>query len=287
MIKTYVSTVPLISNGVGGNKSTFHQDHVESFHYNAFMQQRSYINDMITNKISLPTFAKKSCGESTLPLEIHEMVLTRKNDICTYNERKTVKDKMKMPTVYWIDHRGGHPLNKTQIDNIKEQFGYSGSSGTVELSRIQTHLNQMSLLHQQIPRYMSTDLQLPSLWQQSKQCSYTGLMSSTGNRDREDKLLVVKGLCGRDEESNTLDSLAHSSSHLIAIYEAIMHNPNPNHPYALIIEDDVILPFDVDWNALIQSAPSDNAILPLSIHSAPIARVQWWRWLRNSTQWFK
>lgn len=36
LARTYAISVPLITNGAGGNQSTFHQDHVESIHESAF-----------------------------------------------------------------------------------------------------------------------------------------------------------------------------------------------------------------------------------------------------------
>lgn len=69
MAKTYMLNVPLISNGLGGNSSTFHQDHVEFFHKSAFQRQRRYINSMISGEIPLPKFAKPACK----PLDVAEV----------------------------------------------------------------------------------------------------------------------------------------------------------------------------------------------------------------------
>lgn len=59
--KTYVLTVPLITNGVGGNQSTFHQEHVEMLHKTAFAKQRHYVNRLIRRETPLPTFASVAC----------------------------------------------------------------------------------------------------------------------------------------------------------------------------------------------------------------------------------
>ena len=61
MAKTYMLNIPLIANGLGGNVSTFHQDHVESIHRAAFKRQRKYINKMIKGEVPLPSFAKPAC----------------------------------------------------------------------------------------------------------------------------------------------------------------------------------------------------------------------------------
>lgn len=61
MTKTYTISVPLITNGIGGNQSTFHQFHVETNHRRAFLQQRGYINRLLSGAVPLPSFAKPAC----------------------------------------------------------------------------------------------------------------------------------------------------------------------------------------------------------------------------------
>jgi GR25 family glycosyltransferase involved in LPS biosynthesis len=62
LTKTYVLTVPLITNGENSNRSTFHQEHVQQIHKSAFARQRSYINELIAQKYALPNFATKACN---------------------------------------------------------------------------------------------------------------------------------------------------------------------------------------------------------------------------------
>lgn len=69
MAKTYMLNIPLIANGVGGNSSTFHQDHVASIHKSAFQRQRRYVNSMLTGEEPLPKFAKPACK----PLDVTEL----------------------------------------------------------------------------------------------------------------------------------------------------------------------------------------------------------------------
>ena len=59
MVKTYLLAIPVISNGKGGNQSTFHQDHVESIHAEAFKQQRSYINSYLNGSVKAPDFIRR------------------------------------------------------------------------------------------------------------------------------------------------------------------------------------------------------------------------------------
>ena len=69
MTTTYMISVPLIANGKGGNQSTFHQDHVEMLHKNAFRQQRQFINEMLQDKSLPPPFATPACKT----LDINEL----------------------------------------------------------------------------------------------------------------------------------------------------------------------------------------------------------------------
>ena len=70
MTTTYTLSIPIITNGQGGNQSTFHQDHVSMVHKNAFRRQRQYINELILKNISPPNFIKPACKN---PLDIDMM----------------------------------------------------------------------------------------------------------------------------------------------------------------------------------------------------------------------
>ena len=63
MAKTYGMAIPVISNGQGGNQSTFHQDHVELFHKRAFKKQREIINEMLSGNVTHPSYMKPACTE--------------------------------------------------------------------------------------------------------------------------------------------------------------------------------------------------------------------------------
>jgi GR25 family glycosyltransferase involved in LPS biosynthesis len=63
MAQTLMLSVPVIANGLGGNQSTFHQDHVEMLHRKAFKQQRQFINQMLNGQMQSPSFMKPACDE--------------------------------------------------------------------------------------------------------------------------------------------------------------------------------------------------------------------------------
>lgn len=72
---TYVLSVPIITNGIGFERSTFHQDHVLHTHQFAFNQQRIFINQLLMTDIDgdnkpirKPSFISPACGTALLPL---------------------------------------------------------------------------------------------------------------------------------------------------------------------------------------------------------------------------
>ena len=78
---------------------------------------------------------------------------------------------------------------------------------------------------------------------------------------------IMAGLCGRGKDKtgkdkNTLKEIGCTTSHLLAMRDAI-YSTTSNSRYAIIIEDDVKFPFDVDYEALAKSAPAGFGILQL------------------------
>lgn len=72
----------------------------------------------------------------------------------------------------------------------------------------------------------------------------------------------TSALCGRGKKKNNPKELGCTTSHLIAMYNAI-YSTTARSRYALIVEDDVSFPFDVDYNEMARSAPEGFGILQL------------------------
>lgn len=70
MTTTYMLSVPIITNGQGGNESTFHQSHVEMFHKKSFQKMRGYVNEMLTGRVTPPAFVKPACSTSALDVNL-------------------------------------------------------------------------------------------------------------------------------------------------------------------------------------------------------------------------
>ena len=93
-------------------------------------------------------------------------------------------------------------------------------------------------------------------------------------------------LCGR-RKKNTPKELGCTASHLVAMHQAI-YSTTAKSRYALIIEDDVYFPFDIDFQAMAMSAPDDFGILQLFNSNEASMRETWERYVKNpSYLWVK
>lgn len=98
---------------------------------------------------------------------------------------------------------------------------------------------------------------------------------------------LMMALCGRGKKKNTAKELGCTTSHIIAMYEAI-YSKTATSRYALIIEDDVFFPFDIDYNVLAQSAPGGFGILQLFNSNLPTMKQSWESYVsNNSNLWVK
>lgn len=75
---------------------------------------------------------------------------------------------------------------------------------------------------------------------------------------------IMAAMCGRGKGRNTPKELGCTTSHLVAMREAI-YSTTATSRYALIVEDDVLFPFDVDYNELAMTAPEGFGILQVKL----------------------
>ena len=72
--------------------------------------------------------------------------------------------------------------------------------------------------------------------------------------------ITFTGLWGR-KKHNRIKEVGCTVSHLMAIYHSCENALKSGSVYALIAEDDVFMPFEVNFTSLIESAPNDFGIL--------------------------
>lgn len=116
--------------------------------------------------------------------------------------------------------------------------------------------------------------------------SITGLTGGTGTGTGSHRspttnhTVYTAALCGRGKKKNTPKELGCTTSHLLAMHQAI-HSPTAKSRYALIVEDDVFFPFDIDFNALASSAPTGFGILQLFNSNAKSMERTWEEYRRS------
>lgn len=110
--------------------------------------------------------------------------------------------------------------------------------------------------------YVPEDLWIPPEIKVPDECKvYSGKVAL--GADNSESRVFIDGHCGRPKNSKR--ELTVTASHLRALFEAT-HAPNNSlvsSPYALILEDDLQLAFDIDWVSFFKTAPGDFAMLQL------------------------
>lgn len=314
LAKTYVLTIPIITNSAAGNQSTFHQDHVVSVHQSAFARQRQYINELIQGKYELPEFVSKAC---TRPLQVNSVrfsstssgggspVESTSGGSGSRCIRADLSEHMEATPVYWITNARDSPQARNMRGYLTE---------TIRLPEMQIvaatpdHLLipedllstwegrdckfQSSVL-QPVAAHSSTEfvahVSLPAALQE--QIKDRAPLVAEGNDLNQNHIFIISGLCGRGKGQNSLNDLAITMSHLHAIHNAVRKyeaaqklgesSPVIVSRHALILEDDVQFLFDIDFQAMASTAPSDFGILRLFTSHMTAAERMWRRYERS------
>eukprot|EP01041_Mallomonas_annulata_P011352 gene11352-23759_t len=128
-----------------------------------------------------------------------------------------------------------------------------------------------------------TDVAVPTRCNmEAKSDVYKKLGEFTKRPNISNRRILITGLCGR--KKNILTELAVTASHLTAIHTAVYSSNNS--PYALIAEDDITIAFDIDFDALIATAPKDFKILQLFTSNDRLVENIWNKYTENTnTLW--
>jgi GR25 family glycosyltransferase involved in LPS biosynthesis len=189
-------------------------------------------------------------------------------DSCTYKIRENA------PEVYWIN------MDKTITRRVN----------------MAQHLDAIGFRHFRVRGITASEIYIPddieSTWRTAwckLQTSWTPPNKITPQFFQSSNFSSMKGysaytsaLCGRGKNKNTAKELGCTSSHLIAMHQAI-YSTTATSRYALIIEDDVLFPFDIDFDALTKSAPAGFGILQLFNSNEGTMQQTWKRYLGDST----
>lgn len=162
------------------------------------------------------------------------------------------------------------PKSTDLVHKSPEIFWINMDKSVERRKSLSQHLDQLGWLHRRVRGLSLDDIYIPgdirSLWDQ-----YDARVQTTEVLvGRDDPTFITKygnashflvGLVGRGK-TNRLKELGCTISHLEAMRQAIYHNRSSSR-YAVITEDDIFIPFDVDFEKLAESAPKDFGILQL------------------------
>lgn len=264
--RTYVLTTPLITNGAGGNQSTFHQDHVEHIHQSAFKRQRELINEMISGVVPLPAFVNKSCT-SSLPLQME----LKTNNTCWYSapSRRSI-------SIFWLYL--ARPYVKERLgDYIRNVVGREAKwLPWIEESAL--YIPQ-DLLHHWESRQCRIQTSEARLQHRSVSPS---VISSLQGIMKEGHQVAFSGLCGRNRlqhhhqghSSVGKFDLAVTASHLLALYQA-KKAPLTETRYAIISSDEIFLAINPNFEALVATAPEKFGFLTFLVDDDNVVDRLW------------
>lgn len=275
MNKTYVLTLPLITNGAGGNQSTFHQDHVGSIHQAAFLRQRRYINELIQAEQypPLPPFVQKACP-TALPLQME----LRSNQTCGYSS-----PQRRSTSLSWLFL--GAPGSSQQdwlSDYVRNVVGREGMPmSLVTENQVYVPEDLVAVWDSKHCKLQSTD----ELLQHA--ASTTGGTLKSGALQLKGFQVALSGLCGRSRSPSLLPNvllrdLASTSSHIRALHHLMQKtNRLTSATHAIVSAGDVVLPFDIDFEALVASAPADFGFLTFLVDQPDLLDRLWQNYTSN------
>jgi len=166
---------------------------------------------------------------------------------------------------------------------------------------MERHLTSMGMIHHRVRGNPWQQIYIPNdlltfwttAWCKSQTgeniTSHSEVLKNTSSHLRK-YTSIMSGLCGRGKdkfgkEKNTLKELGCTTSHLLAMHRAIYSNSSSR--YAIIVEDDVKFPFDVDYELLTQSAPEGFGILQLFNSNKHTMTFTWTNYLKNKDRlWY-
>lgn len=334
MTQTYVLGVPLITSSLGGNQSTFHQSHVEIFHQKAFLRQRRYINQMISGEVALPSFVSLSCGRELIPMEIpvnhrSECIFTNRTSpyLSKQNEKSSnfydsttqsnlqskTKESDEFVEVIWIRPNRTILLNESRADELELKMASRLKHAGYSFQFVHPVQVEDIYLPNDIATHWTTrdckisSQEAPEKFHQwvSKVTSMHPRYKHRNNTAATDQVLFyLSGLCGRGKGRNSISDLAEILTHLLAIYRAVFHSQSPS-PWALILQDEVAFPFDIQFRQFFEQAFSQihpatftdsktfsgnsSALTPWSMiflnsYNRRILEKNWIRYVRNPQQ---
>lgn len=179
------------------------------------------------------------------------------------------------------------------IKDYPEVYYINLNSSSMRNNQILKHLNSIhSPYNHRVPALTFETLYVPDLvkynWINFNPMSFLDVdiphrTNSFFWRHHSNATHVITALEGRPNK-NYLNEILCTTSHLEAIRKAIFENTTDS-KYALIMEDDVWIPFNVNFTGLVESAPKDFAFLQLVNSDHDTSIQSWQRYMSGNILW--
>ena len=154
---------------------------------------------------------------------------------CSYSEHSN------SPEIYFINYDVGNEAK--EVDHVN----YLNESKLKYFV-----IDAISHHHTHIPKDLLAQPHTTTLFETCKYKTDETIMESNKHMKPSNKHYLLTGLCSREVP---MSQLYRTMSHLLAIHRAV-HSRSAVSRYALIMESGTFLPFDVDYDRLIHSAPN-------------------------------
>lgn len=176
--------------------------------------------------------------------------------------------------------------NWKSFDNAPEIYYVNLDRSIHRKVVMDSHLSSVHLNHTRVRGLTPKEIFIPPDVEKNwltRHCSTQTVWKGEAGTGYNNEKFAMAAMCGR--KKNTPKEIGCSVSHLYAMRQAI-YSTTATSRYALIVEDDVFFPFNVDFNAMAQSAPADFGILQLFNSNQPSMKNIWKKYLKNhNTLW--
>lgn len=160
-----------------------------------------------------------------------------------------------------------------KYDNAPEIYYINMDRSVDRKNNMESHLSNVGLKHFRVRGVVYDEIYIPDdlekYWRTAwckKDTDFVAPSKFEVVKDKTHQLFnytsIMTGLCGRGKGKNQIKELGCTTSHLMAMKQAI-YSITAKSRYALIVEDDVRFPFSIDFDALVATAPPGFGILQL------------------------
>ena len=195
-----------------------------------------------------------------------------RNNTCRY---RFLQRNSRFIDVYWINT----DQSKDRRISMHEMFHTYGLRNTRRISAV-----TKPKIH--IPSSLNVTGGCIAISDIEKQQEIQRMQSIRNERRHNNQTVMLSSICGSLTERADFSVLGCTLSHMVVMYHAIHDETSQEKEYALILEDDIQLIYEIDFKSLIATAPKDFAILQLVTSNKNVLNATWSHFLINPSEHF-